>query len=237
MGVLQSHPMEIGERILPHPRCSLPLLFDFSLGMYIRGLLKFHRIREALSEYNKYNRYHHVNNMINTLVLEGLFEAGFPADCLVLFVTLLLDVQFDLNPNNLVEVDGEQLINWTKNLTNASLGVSMDSRTNFFDPDTKKRLFASRSSTVSTVSTVSMESGEKERERESEEEEPVRLRMRKDDAIGSYLALNKRAYEYAISSACKLKNFEYATMLYSILTSNRVRPRKNAMFSMLSVCL
>ena len=226
--------MEIGERILPHSRYSPFSPRRLRLGMYIRGLLKFHQIREALSEYNKYNRYHHVNNMINTLVLEGLFEAGFPADCLVLFVTLLLDVQFDLNPNNLVEIDGEQLINWTKNLTNASLGVSMDSRTNFFDSDTKKRLFSSKVSTVSTVSTVSMESGE--REGELEEEEPVRLRMRKEDAIGSYLALNKRAYEYAIRSACKLKNFEYATMLYSILTSNRVRPRKNAMFSMLSVC-
>ena len=114
MGVLQSRPMEIGERILPHPRCFSPLPFDFSLGMYIRGLFKFYRIREALSEYNRYNRYHHVNNMINTLVLEGLFEAGFPADCLLLFITLLIDVQFDLNPNNLVEIDGEQHINWTK---------------------------------------------------------------------------------------------------------------------------
>lgn len=79
------------------------------------------------------------------------------------------------------------------------------------------------------------EEEEDEMGNEKEEEEPVRLRMRKEDAIGSYLALNKRAYEYAISSACKLKNLEYATMLYSILTSNRVRPRKNALFSILSV--
>lgn len=68
------------------------------------------------------------------------------------------------------------------------------------------------------------------------DEEPVKLRMRKTDATGSYLSLNKRAYEYAISAACKLKNFEYARMLYSILTSNRVRPRKNALYSILSVC-
>ena len=221
--------------------------------MYIRGLLKFHRIREAISEYSRYNRYHHVNNKINTLFLEGLLEGGFPADCLVLFVTLLLDVQFDLSPNNLVKVNGEELINWTQDLTHASLGVSMDARTNYFDADTKKRLFLTSGSSVSTVTTNGERGKEDEKDekdekdddeeeeeedemgKEKEEEEPVRLRMRKEDAIGSYLALNKRAYEYAISSACKLKNLEYATMLYSILTSNRVRPRKNALFSILSV--
>ena len=171
----------------------------------------------------------------------------------MLFVTLLLDVQFDLSPNNLVKVNGEELINWTQDLTHASLGVSMDARTNYFDADTKKRLFLTSGSSVSTVTTNGERGKEDEKDekedddeeeeeeeedemgKEKEEEEPVRLRMRKEDAIGSYLALNKRAYEYAISSACKLKNLEYATMLYSILTSNRVRPRKNALFSILSV--
>lgn len=45
-------------------------------GMYIRGLLRLGKLVDGMKEYSLYNRYHPVNNTINTLVLQGLEEGG-----------------------------------------------------------------------------------------------------------------------------------------------------------------
>ena len=66
-------------------------------------------------------------------------------------------------------------------------------------------------------------------------DEEVNLHFHKTDIIGEYVLLNKRAYHFAITAACALQNLEYANMLYDILVSNRIRPRKNTFYSIFDV--
>ena len=181
----------------------------------------FHRIPAALKEYQNYNRYHFLNSRVNSYVLEGFLNAGLPADCLILFVTLLLDVRYNLDPNNVISVDGEKLINWTQDLTNAKPGFLVaDEDQTFFDDATKQRLFCAAPSASSTETSTT--------------DKPIELSFRKNRK-DRWVPFNIPAYEYAVASACKLKNLQYATMLYEAIKANTPYKGRSVYFIILSV--
>ena len=211
--------MEFRERFL----CYSWYNFSFAThkAVYIYGLLLFHRIPEALKEYQNYNRYHFLNSRVNSYVLEGFLNAGLPADCLILFVTLLLDVRYNLDPNNVISVDGEKLINWTQDLTNAKPGFLVaDEDQTFFDDATKQRLFCAAPSASSTETSTT--------------DKPIELSFRKN-IKDRWVPFNIPAYEYAVASACKLKNLQYATMLYEAIKANTPYKGRSVFFIILSV--
>ena len=190
-------------------------------AVYIQGLLRTHNLKEGLCEYQLYNRYHPVNNMINTLVLEGLAEGGYYRDCILLFVSLLLDIRFQLTPQLVtLEMEGRsshQHIDWLKALSTAHVGlVPVSEPTTFLDSSTRNRLFVLSANSKETS---------------------VPLHVKQDDDIGRYIGLNKRAYGQAIACSCVLQNYEFATVLYDILVLNMIRPRKNTYFAILDVCV
>ena len=58
---------------------------------------------------------------------------------------------------------------------------------------------------------------------------------RRDDPTGQNILLNKRAYGEAIASACALRNYGFALLLYDVLAMNHVRPRRNTLFALIGV--
>ena len=192
-------------------------------AMYIRGLLRLQKLSEGLMEYSLYNPYHTVNNMVNTLVMQGLEEGGYHKDCLLLFVSLVTQARFVLSPSLLRE-DG---IDWMEVIKHASSGIGVnDAISNYFGRDVKSRLFPNAVNDRDVMEQARKELGL---------DEEVNLHFHKTDIIGEYVLLNKRAYHFAIAAACALQNLEYANMLYDILVSNRIRPRKNTFYSILNV--
>lgn len=181
---------------------------------------------EGLLEYQFYNRYHSVNNMINTLVLEGLVEGGYYRDCLVLFASLLLDIRFQFSNSCFVS----NQIDWLKVLTTAHVGMKeTDQPATNFSLETKQKLFL-----------LGTERSNKQRNQTNGvdgdgDDEIVKLHYSKDDAIGKYIIMNKRAYHQAIASSCSLRHYDFANMLYDVLVLNRIKPRKNTYFSILGV--
>ena len=189
-------------------------------AVYIQGLLRTQNLKEGLCEYQIYNRYHPVNNMINTLVMEGLAEGGYYGDCILLFVSLLLNIRFELTPQLVTsEVEGKsasQHIDWLKALSTAHVGtVPVNEPTTFLDSVTRNRLFV-----------LSLNSNDS-----------TPLHFKQDDEIGQYIGLNKRAYGQSIACCCQLQNYEFATVLYDILVLNRIRPRKNTFYALLGVLI
>ena len=187
-------------------------------AVYIQGLLRTHNLKEGLCEYQFYNRYHPVNNMINTLVLEGLAEGGYYRDCILLFVSLLLDIRFQLTPQLVtLEMEGRsshQHIDWLKALSTAHVGlVPVSEPTTFLDSSTRNRLFVLSANSKETS---------------------VPLHVKQDDDIGRYIGLNKRAYGQAIACSCVLQNYEFATVLKLLSTHYNIHP--DAYESMFSLC-
>ena len=172
---------------------------------------------EGILEYQFYNRYHSVNNTINTLVLEGLEEGGYYRDCLVLFASLLLDIRFQFSNSCFVSNE----IDWLKVLTTAHVGMmETDQPATNFSQETKKKLFLLSSN----------------KNENDNDEEIIKLQYTKDDEIGKYIIMNKRAYHQAIASCCALRHYDFANMLYDVLVLNRIKPRKNTYFSIIGVC-
>lgn len=160
-----------------------------------------------------------MNNTINTLVLEGLAEGGYYRDCILLFASLLLDIRFQLTPQMItLEMEGRsnrQHIDWLKVLSTAHVGLTpVEEPTTYLDTVTKNRLFL-----LST----------------HQKWNSAPLQFKQDDDIGQYIFLNKRAYGQAIACSCILQNYEFATVLYDVLVLNRIRPRKNTYFALLTV--
>lgn len=181
-------------------------------------------------EYEIYNRYHTVNNMINTLVLEGLVEGSYYRDCLVLFTSLLLDIRYRFTKETITSTSRlssstssfVQQVDWLKVLTTAHVGMKeTDDPPTSLSEETKKKLFVLSSSSSSSLM--------------NEKDESIRLHFTKDDIVGNYIILNKRAYCQAIASSCALRNYDFASMLYDILVVNRIKPRKNTYFSLIGV--
>lgn len=192
-------------------------------AMYIRGLLRLKRLSEGMREYSMYNPYHTVNNTVNTLVMQGLEEGGYHKDCLLLFVSLVVRARFGITPSLLTK-DG---IDWMEVIKQASCGIGVnDAISNYFGREVKSRIFPS---------SVNENDVMEQARRELGLDEEVNLHFHKTDIIGEYVLLNKRAYHFAITAACALQNLEYANMLYDILVSNRIRPRKNTFYSILDV--
>ena len=182
-----------------------------------------HRLSEGMREYQKYNRYHKVNNTINTLVLEGLVEGGYYADCLLLFVSLVINVRFDINRGFITKQGISSSLDWSSILKQASCGFGIvDEKATYFDNDFKNRLFCLSSPSSSSLKDVDMD-------------EEVHIKFHKSSVLGQYITMNKRSYEHCIKAACQLHCIEYADLLYSILVSNRIKPRKNSFFALLNV--
>ena len=176
-----------------------------------------------MREYQKYNRYHKVNNTINTLVLEGLVDGGYYADCLLLFVSLVINVRFDINCGFLTKQGISSSLDWSSILKQASCGFGIiDQKATFFDNELKRRLFCLSSSDLPFSKDVEMD-------------EEVHIKFHKSSNLGQYITMNKRSYEHCIKAACQLHCIEYADLLYSILVSNRIKPRRNSFFALLNV--
>ena len=174
-------------------------------------------------EYQFYNRYHSVNNTINTLVLEGLVEGGYYRDCLVLFSSLLLDIRFKFSSSCFIH----NQIDWLKVLTTAHVGMKeTDEPATNFSLETKRKLFF-----------LSNEKKDDVGEHRGNDDDLIRLHFSKDDMIGKYIIMNKRAYHQAIASSCALRHYDFANMLYEVLVLNRIKPRKNTYYSLIRVGL
>lgn len=179
---------------------------------YIRGLLRNGRLAEGLEEYRLYNRYNSVNNTVNTVVLEGLTEGGFYRDCILLMAALLLDIRCEL-PVSTDARSGRPQIDWLRALATARVGLEPSTETaTRLDAATRSRLFL-----LSTTS------------------ETRTCERKKDDLTGKNILLNKRAYGEAIASACALRNYDFALLLYDVLGMNHVRPRRNTLFALIGV--
>ena len=158
--------------------------------------------------------------MINTLVLEGLVEGGYYRDCLVLFASLLLDIRFQFSNSCFVS----NQIDWLKVLTTAHVGMKeTDQPATNFSLETKKKLFL-----LGTE-------GNNRNDNDNDNDEVMKLKYSKDDEIGMYIIMNKRAYHQAIASSCALCHYDFANMLYDLLVLNRIKPRKNTYFCILGV--
>lgn len=196
-------------------------------GMYIRGLLRLGKLVDGMKEYSLYNRYHPVNNTINTLVLQGLEEGGRHKDSLLLFASLLTRTRFDWSPSMFVKGAKGEHIDWMEVIKRATSGAGVyDTISNYFGKELKSRLF---------VLSENEDDVMRKARRELGLEEEVNLHFHRTDIIGEYISMNKRAYHYAIAAACALQNMDYANMLYDILLSNRVRPRKNTFYALFEV--
>ena len=194
----------------------------YSIAFYIRGLFHLHHIEEGLKEYEFYNPYHKVNNTVNTIILQGLVEGGYDEDCLLLFASLLLNVRFTLS-HGLVKQQGKSFIDWNILLKEASCGFGIvDTVATYFDKETRKKLFCISSKPSSSFQDI-------------EADEELHLKFHKTSLVGQYITMNKRCYEHAIKAACHMKSIEFADLLYSIFVSNHIKPRKNSIFSILSV--
>lgn len=164
-----------------------------------------------------------MNNTVNTLVMQGLVEGGYYEDCLLLFVSLVVNVRFDLGQG--LSPSHKDSLDWNTILKHATCGFGIDDKiATYFDSDTKRRLF--RLSNTETSSSKDIEA-----------DEEIHIKFHKTNIIGQYITLNKRSYEHCIKAACQLQCIEYADLLYSILVSNRIKPRKNSLFSILNVLL
>lgn len=153
--------------------------------------------------------------------MQGLVEGGYYEDCLLLFTSLVVNVRFDLSQG--LSTSHEDSIDWNTILKHASCGFGViDKIATYFDSDTKKRLFRLSNTEASSSKDI-------------EADEEVHIRFHKTNIIGQYITLNKRSYEHCIKAACQLQCIEYADLLYSILVSNRIKPRKNSLFSILNV--
>lgn len=179
---------------------------------YIRGLLRNGRLAEGLAEYAFYNRYNGVNNTVNTVVLEGLTEGGFYRECILLMAALLLDIRCEL-PVATDARSGRPQIDWLRALATARVGLAPSTEpATRMDAATRSRLFL-----LSTTS------------------EKRTCERRRDDPTGQNILLNKRAYGEAIASACALRNYDFALLLYDVLAMNHVRPRRNTLFALIGV--
>ena len=181
-----------------------------------------------MREYEKYNRYHKVNNTINTLILQGLVEGGFYEDCLLLFVSLVINVRFDINRGFITKHGISSTLDWNSLIKESVCGFGIvDEKATYFDKETKQKLFSLTAKSSSSPNDLQAQ--------EMDVDEEVNIKFHKTNVLGHYITMNKRSYEHCIKAACELNCIEYADLLYTILVTNRIKPRKNSLFSILNV--